>query len=319
MKRLLSFVLVALLILPIVSLCGCNKELKEEAAGVAEQYNTLVGEYNESIKPYNEAVNSIEEANKTFNSEIDAAQASIDKGEKPFDTQTETDLKDGIVAANKKIVAVPDKLEEKEKVNVDENWGKSELEDFISSTNSDIETLSSSKAPETPTIPDYSEDKATLAKLKLNYEDSIQGLKQITAPSDDFVMKRLQLVETITAMDAVTEDHDPNEKLNKQGGYIGCIYFTDSRINKNDLHLQEGEDNVIDIGTVGGGAVEVFSSVEDAEARDKYLATVQNITSTDNSHYVRGTCVIRTSEHLTGSQQKSLTEEITNALIKVEH
>ena len=319
MKRALSLVLIAMLILLTVSLSGCNEELKEEAADVAEKYNNLVGEYNESIKPYNEAVDSIVEANKTFNSAIDAAQASIDNGEEPFDKQTESDLKDGIVVANGKVVAVPDKLLEKETVSVDEDWGKSELEEFISNTNADIETLSNTKTPETPEIPDYSDDMDALAKLKLAYEDSIQGLKQITAPSDEFVMKRLQLVETITSMDAVTEDHDPNGKLNKQGGYIGCIYFTDSRVNRDDLYIKDGEDNVIDIGTVGGGAVEVFETVEDAVARDNYLASVQSITSTDNSHYVRGTCVIRTSEHLTGSQQKSLTDEITNALIKVEH
>lgn len=70
--------------------------------------------------------------------------------------------------------------------------------------------------PDMPEVPDYTDAIKTVADAQLAYEDSVQGLKQITAPADDFVLERLQKVDTITAMDAVTEDHDPNGKLNKQ-------------------------------------------------------------------------------------------------------
>ena len=85
-------------------------------------------------------------------------------------------------------------------------------------------------------------------------------MKQVTAPTDEFVMERLQRIETITEIDAVSEDHDPNGMLNKQGGYIGCIYFEDSQVDRSQLYIKDGEDNVIDIGTDGGGAIEIFKT-----------------------------------------------------------
>ena len=77
-------------------------------------------------------------------------------------------------------------------------------------------------------------------------------MKQVTAPTEEFVMERLQRIETITKMDAVSEDHDPNGQLNKQGGYIGCIYFEDTQVDRSQLYIEDGKDNVIDVGTDGG-------------------------------------------------------------------
>ena len=43
---------------------------------------------------------------------------------------------------------------------------------------------------EIPEVPNYSENITAINEAKKAYEDSIQGLKQITAPTDDFVMDR---------------------------------------------------------------------------------------------------------------------------------
>ncbi len=319
MKHIKLFSCFLIVVLLISCLAGCNEEEKKKANEAAESYNSQVEEYNKDVKLYNDAVDGIIEANKSFNDVINGAQASIDKGEKPYDENTETNLKNGIVSANKKIVSVPDKIEELSTATVDEAWDKGKLEDFISDTNSDTSALSKKKVPAPPSIPDYSGAISELNALKKAYEDSIQGLKQITAPTDDFVTKRLQRVDTILAMAAVTEDHDPNGKLNKQGGYIGCIYFRDSRIDKKTITNTEAGDDVIEIGTEGGGAVEIFKTEDEAIARDKYLEWTQGISGTARSHYVRGTCVIRTSEHLKGSEQIALTDAVTNALIAVDN
>ena len=120
-------------------------------------------------------------------------------------------------------------------------------------------------------------------------------------------------------MDAVSEEHDPNGQLNKQGGYIGCIYFTDSQVNRSELYIEDGKDNVIDVGTDGGGAIEIFATAEEAKVRDTYLAGFDGMGAfSSGSHYVEGTCIIRTSNYLSGTQQKDLTSKITEALITVD-
>lgn len=37
--------------------------------------------------------------------------------------------------------------------------------------------------------------------------------------------------------------------LNKQGSYIGCIYFTVTQVDRSQLYIAEGEGYVIDVGT----------------------------------------------------------------------
>lgn len=132
------------------------------------------------------------------------------------------------------------------------------------------------------------------------------------APSDEFVMERLKLIGTITETAAVTEDHDPNGQLGKQGGYIGCIYFTDSQVDRSLIFAPS--DDVIDTATEGGGAIEIFATKADAEAREAYLATFDGTAFSSGSHRVVGTCLVRTSIHLTASQQNTLTDQIEQVL-----
>lgn len=127
-----------------------------------------------------------------------------------------------------------------------------------------------------------------------------------------------QRVETISAIEPVTEDHDPNGQLNKQGGYIGCIYFTDTQVDRSQLYIEDGKDNVIDVGTDGGGAIEVFATAKEANVRNDYLASFDGGMFASGSHYVEGTCLIRTSNYLNGTQQKELTAKITEALIAID-
>lgn len=316
MKKIGSIIIILSLVL-VMLLTGCDEELKAEAKKVAKSYNTLVNEYNENIKPYNEAVDSISSANDKFNAVIDEAQKVLNKGEEPFDAKTKTNLKKKIVSANKAVVSVPEKISEKKTAKVNDDWGKGELEDFIKKTKSDKKAISKLTIPDSPKIPNYSKSQKTLKSAQKKYEDSVQGLKQITAPKDSFVKKRLQRVKTITAIEAVTEDHDPNGLLNKQGGYIGCIYFSDSRVDRSEVDTSEGT-GCIDVGNEGGGTVEIYATKEEAEARDTYLTSTQSIPfARPGSHYVRGTCVIRTSEHLKASEQTALTNAVTNALIAV--
>ena len=170
--------------------------------------------------------------------------------------------------------------------------------------------------PEIPKVPEYSEAILNIEEKQRDYEDSVQGFKQVIAPTDEFVINRLKRIETIIEIDAVTENNDPNKQLNKQGGYIGCIYFSDKQVDKSKLYIEI--DTVIEIATDGGGAVEIVKTVAEAKNRDTYLGGVDGGALSSGSHHVVGTVIIRTSRELTASQQNELTLKITDALLDIE-
>ena len=125
-------------------------------------------------------------------------------------------------------------------------------------------------------------------------------------PSDDVVVKLLSSIDNITSAKAVTETTDLNHLLNKEGGYIGCVYFHDKRVTS-------VSDDPLIAGTDGGGAVEIFPSQEDANQRDEYLLAY-NSPSLTGSHKVVGTCVVRISGKLSSSEQAEMTDEIEKLL-----
>lgn len=318
MKKKAAFIISVILCIGLLSACGTEK-LTEEAKTAVDAYNTVAEAYNDSIKPFNEAVGQIEEANSGLQDVLDAAQVVINKGEEPYDAETLEGLKTALAEAGDAKVSVPAELEECEVLSVPEDAKKDALEALIEQATAGTEEISGKTVPDLPEIPDYTDSIKAVEDSQTTYENSIQSLKQITAPSDDFVMERLQRVDTITAMDRVTEDHDPNGQLNKQGGYIGCIYFTDTQVDRSQLYVEDGKDNVIDVGTDGGGAIEIFATADEANVRNTYLAGFDGMGAlSSGSHYVEGTCIIRTSNYLNGTQQKELTEKITQALIAID-
>ena len=75
---------------------------------------------------------------------------------------------------------------------------------------------------------------------------------------------------------------------------------------------------LIDKGTDAGGAIEVYSTVEDAEKRRDYLATYDGTIFANGTHTVIGTVLVRTSNELTASQQKELEQKVIEALTKLD-
>ena len=129
----------------------------------------------------------------------------------------------------------------------------------------------------------------------------------------NYVVSRLAQVEHVQEPTAVTEDHDPNHGLSKADGYIAAVYFSCNLVEKD----VKGDD-VIDRGTDGGGCVEVYRNEADAKKRDDYLGTAGNFLGLAGSHTVSGVYVVRTSRHLTKSQQGRLEKAIIEALAEAE-
>ncbi|MFE7595541.1 hypothetical protein [Streptomyces sp. NPDC057494] len=104
-------------------------------------------------------------------------------------------------------------------------------------------------------------------------------------------------VTTAKLSGVVTEDNDPNKLLGRPNQYTSKITFTDSRIKAEDVAGAEK-------GSVGlGGAIEVFPTAADAQARADYIQSVtKGIPMLAEYDYVSGTTLVRVSHYLTPTQ-----------------
>jgi len=147
------------------------------------------------------------------------------------------------------------------------------------------------------------------------YEKSVKVMKQITAPEEAFLLERAKGVDTITAVEAATEDTDKNNNLGKAGSYYAYIAMKSSLVT--DSYY--ANKTPVEAGNAGGAVIEAFKTVEDAEKRNKYLSAFDGNGIMDSgSHKVFGTMVIRTSSKLKASQQKELEQKVIDALLKLE-
>lgn len=244
--------------------------------------------HNEAVKKYNAAVSVIKNKNAELDEEISKLQRLIDSKDKPLDGTLIDLSKETIKKAGAEKVIVP-KM-------------PSKTADIISQT----EKYSGGV--------DYSLNIALLKEKQTALETSQKQYKQFICPSEEFVLQRVLTVDGVTAAKPVTEDNDPNGNLHKPGGYTATVFFESKNVNKDDRLY----DDVIENGTDGGGAVEVFANEEDAVKRNDYLSTFDGSLFDTGSHTVVGTTVIRTSTNLTATQQKELQEKIIDALARLE-
>ena len=152
-----------------------------------------------AVAAYNGECSRIEAEQATLEKSISDSQALIDSKEKPYDNSTISALETAITDAKASIVEIPKKEGNAEKINI--------------LVNDKLKKISYTKANE------------TLLSVKSELEDSIKIMKQVTNPSEAFVIDRIKDIDTITGYSAVTEDNDPNGNLNKVGGYTAAIYF----------------------------------------------------------------------------------------------
>lgn len=240
--------------------------------------------HNKAVKDYKAVVSVINTKNAELDGAINKLQGMIDANEKVIDPSIIDVAKDVCKRAGAA------------KLVLDEMPSKTE--DII------VETK------ELSTPPDYSALLTELNDTYVAYDTSIKQYKQLTNPSEDFVIQRLKTVDEIADVRAVTEDNDPNGQLNKPGGYTATVYFESKNVNQSNVY---GTD-LIDKGTDAGGAIEVYSTEEDAIKRNDYLATFDGGILASGSHRVVGTILVRTSNELTASKQKALEEKVIVAL-----
>ena len=238
---------------------------------------------------FNAAVKEVEAKNTELTSAMNDAQKILDKKEAVYDNTT----KEAFITALSDAKAAQRKIPDLPKKTADINAETKKLSEPL----------------------DYSSVINAISEKQTAYQNSVLQMKQITNPNEDFVIQRLKGIPNISGYQAVTEDHDPNGNLNKQGGYTSTVYFSTPLIDQSSVY---GND-IVDKGTECGGAIEVYASEEDAEKRDSYLASFDGAGMLNSgSHKVLGTIVIRTSTKLTATQQNEFTYNITNKLLELQ-
>ena len=238
---------------------------------------------------FNAAVKEVEAKNTELTSAMNDAQKILDKKEAVYDNTT----KEAFITALSDAKAAQRKIPDLPKKTADINAETKKLSEPL----------------------DYSSVINAISEKQTAYQNSVLQMKQITNPNEDFVIQHLKGIPNISGYQAVTEDHDPNGNLNKQGGYTSTVYFSTPLIDQSSVY---GND-IVDKGTECGGAIEVYASEEDAEKRDSYLASFDGAGMLNSgSHKVLGTIVIRTSTKLTATQQNEFTNNITNKLLELQ-
>ena len=238
---------------------------------------------------FNAAVKEVEAKNTELTSAMNDAQKILDKKEAVYDNTT----KEAFITALSDAKAAQRKIPDLPKKTADINAETKKLSEPL----------------------DYSSVINAISEKQTAYQNSVLQMKQITNPNEDFVIQRLKGIPNISGYQAVTEDHDPNGNLNKQGCYTSTVYFSTPLIDQSSVY---GND-IVDKGTECGGAIEVYASEEDAEKRDSYLASFDGAGMLNSgSHKVLGTIVIRTSTKLTATQQNEFTNNITNKLLELQ-
>lgn len=258
-------------------------------AGFTAVYFKIMKPHNTAVAFFYSAVETVNAKNTELDNAMRTLQSLIDSKEEPLDETALSEAKTALSVAGDAKINVPDIPQKTEDI----NRVAEELNDPI----------------------DYSAEIEALNTAAKALKDSIQQMKQLINPSEQFVVSRLQRISNLLGIQAVTEDNDPNGNLNKAGGYTAAIYFASGLIDQKSVF---GAD-IVDKGTDCGGCVEVYATKEDAESRNAYLATFDGATFLNTgSHRVIGTLVIRTSNLLTATQQNELEAHVINAMSKLE-
>ena len=330
MKRLVCLLLALLLAL---SAAGCTSRAEKEAAELAAAQETArleaveaakaaVGDYNAAAEAYNAAVGAFNEnaaavaaVNAAYDEALDAVRERIDSEPIPYDPETLSAVEAALASAREARTEDPEPIgETAEMLSAADSLSEQDARSLAEKAAADARALRERALPETAEAPDYSAQLAAVDAALEPYEASLEIIRPVIAPTDEYVMERLMQVSTIAAVNAVTEGHDPNGNLDADGGYIGCVFFRDSRISVWSFRLNPGADrnDPVDVGTQGGGSVEIYRTQQEAENRAAFFKfNARSI----GAYGVVGSVVVRVSDELSRSKQQELLEAILEVLL----
>lgn len=312
MRKRKMIMVVALAIFICLCLTGCKSS--DYKKGVEFQTS---GDYTKALELYR-GIEDYENYKDTADrvNECEAMIAAIEKYNVAKESleKKNTDL-DSLISASEALIA-------EKKIPLDDTLIPA-LETTISETKAAKQSISEMPITEAEILEvvktmeavDYDEVTTNLNTSKTALEKSIKQYALVDNPAEAYIIECLGKVEHVVDISAVTEDNDPNGNLNKPGGYTATVYYSDDRIS---LDKSIYGNTVIEQGTDGGGGIEVYATVEDAEKRRDYLATYDGGILASGTHTVIGTVLVRTSNELTASQQQEMEAKIIDVLTYVE-
>lgn len=305
-KRVLITLIMSVLCL-LLSSCKSSDYKKAVKYQKEEKYEKALDIYNDLGNKYKDVKKRSEECQNLINAikAFDAASKKV----KEMNNQIDSEISMAETLVNNKDIALDESL-------------RTTLETKISTTKEakyDIPKRPKAlddimKTTEQLNLINYDN---VISELKLSCEALDKSIKQyalVNNPKDTYITECLSKVDNIIDISAVTEENDPNGNLNKAGGYTAQVYFSSDLVNQSSVI----GNTVIDKGTNCGGSIEVYATTEDVVKRNDYLATYDGTIFASGSHIVIGTCLVRTSDKLTASQQKDLETRIIDQLTKIE-
>lgn len=261
------------------------------AAG-AYWYMNFKVPHDAAVAAFDAAKDGLDQRNAGLDQAISDLQASMASDVEPFDAATKDASSDAIGKAQAARQEAPEMPSGTDEINA--------------------------KAAEVDKMGDYSEQLSALSDAKKALEDSIAQMRQVTNPSEAFVVQRVTGLPNVVGVEAATEDNDTNGLLHKAGGYTAAVLMQSDLVDQSLVFETPGLTGLPAKGNDGGGTVEVYETADDAEKRDTYLSAFDGTAFDAGSHAVVGTCVIRTSSLLTASQQQAMQQSITDALTRLE-
>lgn len=124
-------------------------------------------------------------------------------------------------------------------------------------------------------------------------------------PSETYIKGILKEIPGILEIEAATSKTDVNNLLDEECSSV--MFFTYEKVDQNSF--KDDETTPTAKGTDGGGCIEIFFNLEDAESR---MSTLKISKLLAGRSYRYGTIVIRTSSKLASSEQKELETLILN-------
>lgn len=242
----------------------------------------------DAIAAFDEAVKALDVKNTELEAAISSADAVVHSEGKALDETLRPSLETAISHAKAGRVSVPERPQTPDEI-----------------------TAKAAELADT----DYSSLIESLKESQTALQESLDKYALVDNPSESYVISCLETIPGITGIAAATEDNDPNGKLGKAGGYTAAVFFSHENV---DLDPYVYGYTIIEQGTDAGGQIEVYANEEDAVYRNDYLSGFDGSFFKVGSHTVIGTCVIRTSDMLKASQQKSLEAELIEALTSLD-
>lgn len=275
------------------------------ASGSIDAYNELARSYNEKIEKYNAAASSIAAANEELQGVLNEAGSLADQNKKAYEPRTLEKLQKAIKTAEGRLVEAPVQFDPFEMRELQSSFNKSDLE--IQKMEADVAATgveeAMTKIPEIPAVPDYSEQIKAVQDAQKSYENSVQKLANVTAPPDDFVSGRLKRISTVVETGAVTKEQDPNGLLGEKGGYTGCVYFLDERVDRELLPEEafkkapdEDEDKAAAAGASDEDPAEADTAQENAAEGGTSVENAAEAGTTAESSAEAGTAADSSSE-----------------------